>query len=322
MYHIYLASCHKEGGVWHYLLDDQGRTSYLGKVKLDRPIYAAMDGQKFYVLLRQPFAGSAESGLLTYEITSDGELVNPGALLSTKGEVACHLTAKDGNVYVVNYLSGSVVKMPDKLVSHQGRSVHPKRQTSPHTHFVSYSPDGRYLLVADLGMDKILVYDQDLSLAATASVPPGQGARHLAFSEDGKTVFCVNELGSTVSVFSYAGGKLSLKDTYRALPQGYAGENTAAAIRTAGDFLYVSNRGQDAISCFKIAGGKLAMFDSVSCGGRSPRDFNITPDGRYLLCANELSDTVTCFARENGRLQRLAGEIQLPAPLCVLFRPV
>lgn len=316
-YSVYIASCDAEGGIYRYEMDDRGRLTYATRKVLDRPMYLAIENSKLYAILRQPFDNN-ESGLITYDINADGDLINSSELISTKGEVACHLAVDRGTVYCVNYITGNVIKMPDKIVKHKGKSIHKTRQTAPHTHYVCITPDGKYVLVVDLGLDKIITYTKNMEMLYDASVPQGHGSRHLVFSKDGKTIFCANELESTVSVFDYDNGKLQLRETYSTLPKDYSGISTVAAIRISNDgkYLYVSNRGHDSITCFQLENESLVLKSITPCGGKSPRDFNII--GHYLLCANENSNNVTIFKVDRYRLTKTDSEIKMKCPLCII----
>jgi len=275
-------------------------------------MYMTIANGKMYVLLRAPFE-NAESGLIAYDIGTDGHLQDPSAVLSTKGEVACHLTADGEDLYAVNYISGSVIKMPDRLVTHSGKSIHAERQASPHTHFVSLTPDGQYLCVTDLGVDQIFIYHKDMTLVSSVHIPAGHGPRHLAFHEDGIHVFCANELASTVSLLEYTDGTLRLVDTVPALPENFNGESTAAAIRCVGNKVYVSNRGHDSISVLELSKGHLELKKTIPTQGQSPRDFLIHRD--CIIAANEQSDVVTLISLDE---ERLVEKIDIKSPLCVV----
>ena len=320
MTNIYIASCVKGGGIYHYTLSENNTLDFCEKTTLDEPMYMIIRNEKMYILLRQPDEKTNFSGELSIDIDGTGKLFAPSRIISTKGVVACHLEVSDDNIYAVNYLSGSVIKLPDTLVTHSGHGLHKVRQAAPHTHFVHVSPDGKYILVTDLGLDKIFVYDKDLKLVSEVSVPSGHGPRHLAFSDDGKIVYCVNELGSSVSIFSYSDGKLNLKNTISALPKDFSGDNISAAIRIKDNYLYVSNRGHNSISVFEIKDSyNIVLKECVDCGGNSPRDFNIIDD--VLICTNEKSDNVTVFKLNNYIPEIISeSELNIPSPLCVAYK--
>jgi len=274
-------------------------------------MYMIISDRKMYVLLRAPF-DSHESGLITYDIAPDGSLQNPSSVQSTHGEVACHLCADENTVYAVNYISGSVIKMPDTLVVHTGSSMHPHRQTSPHTHYVNFTPDGKYLTVTDLGTDQIYLYDRELSLQSAVRLPAGHGPRHLTFHEDGCHAFCVNELTSTVSLLLYENGKLQLLETVQTLPDGYTGESTSAAIRCDGNTVYTSNRGHDSVSVLDFAGEHLHFRTTIPTYGSGPRDF-IIEDGS-IFAANEKDNTVSIVSVTT---HSLLAQFPIPSPVCV-----
>lgn len=314
MNHIYFLSCEKTGGIYHYLFEN-GKFQYLEKIQLDRPMYAIIRDNKMYVIIREIDTKTHFGGILAFDIAEKGNLKNSTKIENTNGIVPCHLEVTDNGHYVVNYLSGNIVKICEKTVTHEGKGVHPTRQEAAHTHYVCASLDKKHILCTDLGIDTIFVYDIDLNEEFAVKVPDGSGARHLCFSENGKYLYCVNELSNDVSVFEWNKGKPLFKNTYSAIPD-FDGESTAAAIRIKGEYLYISNRGADTISRFKIIGEKLELLENTFCGGKGPRDFNIIDD--YIICANENSDNVTLLKLENGKPVLLDENIEIGSPLCVI----
>ena len=314
-YDLYFAACKEDGGIYHYVWQDD-QLLPVGFLTLDRPMYMIREGEQLHVLLRAPFAGRNESGLVSLQIGKNGELaLTSDAIVSTRGIVACHLCAFHGNIHVTNYLSGSVFAANGHLDMHSGRGVDPARQEAPHTHCVIPTPDGRCLVSSDLGLDTVFVYDELLHIVDTAKVPEGHGPRHLAFSEDGKFLFCINELKSTVSVFRYENGQLEYRDTVSALPEPDE-QSFAAAIRVRGNRIYVSHRGRDAISCLTFENDDLKLLYTSSCGGASPRDFIIVED--VIFCTNEVSNEVSVLEIHENRLSDTGIRIPMPAPLCAL----
>lgn len=311
-FELYIACCAKEGGVYRYRIAEGETPEQLEFTPMDRPMYLAAEGNNMYVLLRAPFENK-ESGLAVYNRNEEGSLSLAGEVSSTKGVVACHLAVSEGTVYAVNYLSGNVIKMPDRVVTHCGQGPHPTRQTEPHTHFVALAPDCRNLFVVDLGVDTVFVYDKELNPVSSLRMPAGQGPRHLAFHRNGRRVFCANELGSTVSVLDYQNGSLTLLSTTSVLPADFAGENTSAAIRCVGDTVYVSNRGHDSVAVLDYAEDRLTLRKFIPTHGSSPRDIWVHEG--LLLAANEGSDAVTLIDLQTGAL---LDTISLPAPLCLI----
>lgn len=310
---IYIASCDKNGGIYHYSILGN-RIELKSKTSLAMPMFSIIKDNKMYILLREAFADDI-SGMCSFDITADGDLKNQSEILPTKGKVACHICASDDGIYAVNYSSGSAIRFPDTLTVHKGSGVNPKRQEMPHTHFVGITPDKKYVCVTDLGLDKIFFCDKNLNTKFTADVPKGYGARHLAFSADGQYIYCVNELVSSVTVFKYDGNSAIPLETYSALPKNFSGVNLGAAIRLYKNRLYVSNRGHDSIAVFDIDGEKLELAKFIPTGDH-PRDFDIYDD--ILVCCNMNEDTVTLYSL-NGEDAPI-DTIPIKSPLCVNIR--
>ena len=305
IYDIYIASCTETGGIYHYLYQNRA-LQFADFTPMDRPMYAVVENRKLYVVLRAPFA-NGESGVVIYDLDESGKPVNPSAVQSTKGIVACHILVDNEEIYCANYISGSVIKLPEQVVQHKGKGPHPTRQDGPHTHFVSLTPDKQYICVADLGCDTVFLYDRELNCHSSVNVPAGHGVRHLVFSSDGNWMFSANELTSTVSAFSYKDGRLELVDTCSALPEDFTGETTAAAIRYKDGCIYVSNRGHDSVSKLSFDGQKLTLLENIPCRGNSPRDFCFV--GNHYLCANQDSNSVTLLDETGKLLQELPIEM-------------
>jgi len=162
MKHIYILSCETDGGIYHYLFKN-GKFTFSEKTLLDRPMYAIIRNNKMYVILREIDTKTHFGGILSFDIDVNGNLINSGEIENTNGIVPCHLEVMDEDKYVVNYLSGNIVKIGKKMVTHSGKGINPVRQEAPHTHFVSLLPDKKRLACVDLGVDKIYFYDTDLN---------------------------------------------------------------------------------------------------------------------------------------------------------------
>jgi 6-phosphogluconolactonase len=268
--------------------------------------------------------------------------------VSSRGADPCHLVvdASGKNVLVANYSGGSVASLPigkdgqlqpaSAFVQHTGSSVDP-RQKAPHAHAVGLDGRNKLALVADLGLDKLLLYRFDPergTLAPSdppfASLKPGAGPRHFVIHPDGKHVYVVNEIDLTVTAFAFAAekGALTAQQSLSTLPAGVLGrpeDSTAEiAVHPGGRFLYASNRGTDTIAVFSIEGttGQLAPVAHVPTGGKTPRNFAIDPSGRYLLAANQKSDSVVVFRidPDTGRLTPAGSTVEVGAPVCLVFR--
>lgn len=316
MKHIYILSCEKNGGVYHYIFNN-GEFQFAEKTPLDRPMYAIIRDNRMYVILRETDTQTHFGGIVSYELNENGNLTNPTETESTNGIVPCHLEIIGNDKFVVNYLPGNIVKLGKKTVTHSGKGVHPTRQDAPHTHFVCASPDKKYLLCTDLGLDKVFIYTKDLDKISEIKLTDSCGPRHLVFSENGDYIFVACELSSTVELLKYSNGNMTHTGSFSCLPNDFNKENTVAAIRRKGNNIYVSNRGHDSISIFDFNKGALKLKQNVKCGGKSPRDINIIGD--YLLSSNELSNNATVFRiGADSSLCKLDTEFKIPSPVCIL----
>lgn len=314
---MYVASCVPDGGIYHYVYKN-GEMHEVCKTVTDRPMYLTLADNRLYAVLREPFADSPNSGVCCWDIDADGNLYNQSEIISTGGCCGCHLTVYNDRIYVANYLSGSVCMLPEGRVAiHSGSGTDPIRQEAPHVHYVGLTPDQKWLLAVDLGLDAIFMYSLDMQISKRVEMPAGHGCRHLAWSEDGQYCFCVNELASSLSVLRYAQDVLTLMDTVSVLPENWRGNNTAAAIRVAGERIYVSLRGCDKVVMLMHHEGSFTEPIFVDTEGKCPRDINIIRD--ILFCANENSDCVTAFRLKNGGLQFENAQISVPKPLCIVF---
>lgn len=265
------------------------------------------------------------------------------------GSGPCHVSvdATGQTLLVANYGSGSIAALSIQAdgqlapaattIQHSGSSVH-SRQAGPHAHFILPSPDNRFALTCDLGLDQILVYQFQPATAklaphepAFAAVAPGAGPRHFAFSPDGQFVYGLNELNLTVTVFAYnpASGLLTEFQTVSTQPADrLATDKDSAAqivVHPNGKFVYASNRGPDDIAVFSVEARtkKLQRVQNISTQGKTPRNFNVSPGGRWLLAANQNSDSVVVFgvASNTGLLTSTGGSVVVGNPVCVLFAP-
>ena len=264
------------------------------------------------------------------------------------GTGPCHISV-DGTgkcALVANYGSGSIAALPIKpdgslgeaaaTIQHTGSSVNLQRQAGPHAHFICSSPDNRFALVADLGLDKVLVYQLESAAAKLSSNNPpfgvvahGAGPRHLVFHPNGKFVYVINEMALTVTTFSYDAARASLfeEQTASTLPADYSATQRDSCAEIAahpnGKFVYGSNRGHDSIAVFAVneKNGKLTLIQNQSTQGRTPRHFAIDPSGRWLLAENQNSDSVVVFALDpaSGKLKPADRILNVPSPVCAVF---
>jgi len=262
------------------------------------------------------------------------------------GSGPCHVAvdATGKCMLVANYGGGSIAALPIHAdgslgeattnIQHSGSGANPQRQAGPHAHFILPSPDNRFALNCDLGLDKVFVYRLDAGAARLspgdvpfATAAPGSGPRHLIFSPGGKFVYVINEMASTISAFTYDASRAVMTgvQTISTLPKDFSGNNTAAeiAMHPSGKFLYGSNRGHDSIAVFEVdqKTGRLTLVEHQSTQGRTPRHFAIDPTGRWLLAENQASDSVVVFAidTDTGKLKPTGQIMSIGAPVCAVF---
>ena len=267
--------------------------------------------------------------------------------VSSHGNGPCHVALdKSGKwLFIANYGSGSIAAYPvgadgklgeaSATVQHKGSSVVPSRQRGPHAHSANLSPDGKFLLVTDLGLDQVLTYKLDPGKGSLdpgdppfTKTAPGVGPRHLAFHPNGKFAYVCNEIVSTVTAFGYnaANGSLQELQSVSLLPKDVTVANNSAAeiaVHPNGRFLYASNRGHNSVAVFAIdaAKGTLTLIDNTSTEGKTPRNFAIDPTGGYLFAANQDAGGVVVFRidQKTGKLSATGEKLDAPFPVCVVF---
>jgi 6-phosphogluconolactonase len=245
---------------------------------------------------------------------------------------------------VSNYGSGSVKSFhlnPDgtfvdgNVIQHYGSSVNQVRQAGPHPHCIVPSPDGRFALVCDLGLDKVMVYKVNSAGVLTSNDPPfapiapGSGPRHVAFSPDGKTACVISEMACTVTVFDWDAkrGRLTQRQSLSLLPDGqYKDSFTAAEIewRPDGKFVYATIREHNSVSVLSVKGKKLSLIQNLSCAGDFPRGMGIDPSGHWLMVGNQKSRTVTVFEinKRTGMLTPTGQVVNVGIPVDIKFAPL
>lgn len=224
---------------------------------------------------------------------------------------------------------GSVGELLD-VHQHEGHSVDPQNQDRPHPHSTFFDPAGKYLIVQDLGLDRVRTYalkadSNELEFAVDTASTPGAGPRHLVFHPNGQYAFIINELNSTVTSYQYeaATGALNEVQTISTLPEGYEGANGCAeiAISEDGKYLYGSNRGHDSIVQYEVdaSTGALTLVQHVSTEGGHPRHFSILPGGKYLLAANRDGNNIVVFGidQTTGKLTYTGKSVEVSKPVCV-----
>ncbi len=341
---------HGSKGIYAYGFDSAtGKMTSLGlAAETAQPSFLAVDssGRFLYAVNEtDSYNGKPTGAVSAFAIQPETGKLSLLNQVSSLGADPAHIALDHTGKYalVSNYTSGSVAAFPvlkdgrlgevTSFVQHQGSSVNPERQKGPHAHATALSPDNRFAVVADLGLDQLLVYSFDATKGILGAKPqivkasPGAGPRHLVFGHDDRFLYVINEMQSSVAAYSYdaSTGGLHELQTISALPKGFSGENTAAEIEIhpSGKFLFASNRGADSIAVFAIDShtGLLTHVESDPTGGKTPRNFAIDPTGSWLLAANQDSDNIVIFRidQKTGHLKPTGDVLHVPSPVRLKF---
>lgn len=316
---------------------------------IENPSYLALGNSNkflFAVSETERFREEPGGGIFAFAINPVTFKLNLINALPTGGEHPCHVTLDKKNkfVFAANYTGGNIAVFP---ILNNGRIGKPtdikifsgsgpikNRQASPHAHSVNLSPTEKLLFVSDLGTDKIMIYNFDSSSGKLFPAKnsfihssPGSGPRHLTFDHDGKFIYSLNELNSTVSVYSFIENDVSFENQQNisTLPEDYKNENISAEITMSKDgrFIYASNRGHNSIAVFSVdkASGNLSLIQHQTTMGKTPRHFEIDPTGRFLLAANQDSNNIIVFKIDasSGMLYKTGKSIEVTKPVCIKF---
>ncbi|WP_282020522.1 lactonase family protein [Planomicrobium okeanokoites] len=321
--------------LWEFDTDSGTLKEVAGVSGIERPSFLTIHpSQELAVSGSEDFDGE----LVSYKLDSDNGMIQEHSRSSGNGDHPAYVTIDRSGKWLlsVNYSGGnvnvfelkedgSIGGMTDS-VQHEGTGPNHERQDAAHPHSIIQVPGENLFAVSDLGTDTIYFYQLDmqngkLALDHAVDTEPGSGPRHVAFHPKLPLIYSLGELDSTMTVLT-VGQESEIKPVQRVslLPTAFEGENTAAEVVVSedGKFLYASNRGNDSIVSFEIdESGKLRSPEFTSSGGAGPRHFSLVPGGKWLIAANEKSDTLTVLKLEDGRAIELAQEIKTTAPVCV-----
>lgn len=332
-------------GVYLYTFDIlTGNSKYVSMVKVDNPSYLEItqDGKHIYAVTEN---GEDPSYANTIFFDKEREKLTVLNSEETLGAAPCNIAIdpREGYVVTANYVGGNLSVfeiLPDKtlaptkqVLQFTGRGADSDRQGAPHLHCVLFSPDGKYLFATDLGTDHIYRVDavnsqsQDIldeNTLKSYKLTDGSGPRHLAFHPSGKYLYLINELQGTVVGFHYADGELSEFQTIQA-DTLHAKGSADIGITPNGKYLYASNRLKgDGVAIFSIdpSTGELSKVGYQETGIH-PRNFVITPNGKYLLVASKDSNLIEIFEidDETGLLRNIDKNITIDQPVCLKFVP-
>ena len=322
----------------------KGSSQRISTVKTSNPSFLTIASNKkfVYAVNENANASSNGGGITSFSFNKKNGTLSAIDSQSSIGNHPCYIALNASNKWIAagNYSSGDFIIMPalenGKLgtatdtVKHKGSGPR-KQQGSPHVHSTVFSADDKYLLVNDLGIDKIIVYKFNentgtVSKHSETAVAPGSGPRHLAFHPTNQYVYILNELAGSINVFAFnkTEGSLTALQTISSVEENFTGVAGCADIHVSADgkFLYASNRGDaNNIAMYSInkKDGKLTNIGFQPVMGKGPRNFSIAPGGKYLLVANQNTDEIVIFKRNKntGLLTDSGKRISIPKPVCI-----
>lgn len=309
--------------------------------EIENPTYLNIspDRRYLYSVMKKGDTG----GVSAFSILETGELDFINSEVSA-GSPPCHVSIDQNqrHVFSTNYHKGTVesypinqsngaVFPPVSVIHHKGSGPDP-RQEKAHTHFASMTPDGKYLVVAELGSDNLIVYqvstNGELKEVSKFAVRPGSGPRHFIFHPyDPTTLYVITEFSSEVIVLTYDddNGSFTEIQTISTIPSDYAENNQCSAIHTSADgqYVYAGNRGHNSIAIFSVDSEKkkLTFVEYTSTEGDWPRDFVLDPTGSFLIASNQNTSNLVLFQRngQTGKLSMIQNDVKIPNPVCVKF---
>ncbi len=335
-------------GIYVYrLYEETGKLSYLNEftnvddTAFTNPSYLCVsNNNKFVYAVNENTKGGVTA--LTFNAnTGKMKFINNQ---QSQGADPCYVAVdKDQkNIFIANYSSGSLAVLPvnkdgslrpaSQVIQDAGTGPVKDRQEGPHVHMAALSPNEKFLLYNDLGTDKINIEryhaskPQPLSPAdpAFVSVAPGNGPRHIVFSADGKHAYLIQEIGGFINAYNYDNGKLTQIQSLDMKLPAFGGNIGSAAIKISPDgrFLYASNRGNaNEIVQYAINAdnGQLSYVSRNTSLGKGPRDFAIDPQGKYLIVANQNSNTIYVYKidQKTGWLTGVVSNLNIGNPVCL-----
>ena len=325
---IYLADLDMSSGELSLLknVDNKEYISFITTDSKDEYLYAV---------------STSNNKIYSYFINQDDKSISLVDSKPLNGLIPCYISITTNNnlLFVANYNSSNclVIQIKDGIMNiadsfvYEGSSQNKVRQESSHPHSIVPDKYSKFVYVADLGTDKIMIYsiNSDEKSISPASpyykkLKPGSGPRHLIFYNK-YYAYVINELNSTISSLSVdnRSGNITENQIISTVPSNYSGTNWAADIHTKGQFIYASNRGHNSIAVFRIheENGKLIYIENTDVHGEIPRSFAIDPTGKYILIAKELSNNITCFIRDytTGKLIYTGFNLSVPVPQHIKF---
>lgn len=345
---FYVGTFTSEGAKGIYLCEFDFETgeidlkqTFLG---VDNPNFLKIspDRKYLYVVNRAPKEIESTGGYISaYKIGKNGDLSFLNKQLS-HGDDPCHVdVSPDGKfVALANYGGGSTALYPvsddgsllaaSSIIVNKGSSVDKSRQAKPYAHSIRFSPFENRIFSADLGTDQLNIYELEGDKLVQngqkfVKLDAGAGPRHIEFYSDGNFIYVISELNSTITTFKRNGDNWAKFQVISTLPADFKGASYCADIHISADgkYLYGSNRGHNSIAVFEINAEtkKLESLGFVPVEGDWPRNFSLSPNGDFLLVANQKSGNIPVFKinKSNGMPEFTGKEIKIPAAVCIEF---
>lgn len=333
-------------GIYVFRMDPRdGNLIPIQVVTTDNPSFLALDPTLTHLYSTNENVGGRFSAYAIDQAVGELAFINTQP---SEGDFPAHLNVHPSGRYLLgtnygtgNYpiyrigADGSIGALTDNFQGEgNGTGPNPDRQEGPHAHQILTEPDVGHVFGVDLGADKLNVWTLDLSTGVLvpnvvpfAPIASGSGPRHMAFHQNRRFVYVLDELASSITAFTYepVRGAMIWLQTISTLPADFSGTNTTAEIRIHpnGHFLYNTNRGHNSVTMYEIDEdtGKLKVIGWQSTRGEWPRGMNIDPSGTFLYAANQNTDTIVVFDinRANGRLKPTGTVVHTPTPVDVEF---
>lgn len=345
---LYVGTFTNEGAEGIYLCTFDHSTGEISLSKtfkgIDNPSFLKIspDRQFLYAVTRPSEAIEKSGGYIqAYKIDKTGDLKFLNKQVSN-GSDPCHVdVSPDGKFTAIATYGGGTTSLYQvnengevseavSIIQNEG-SGPTSRQTAPHAHSIKFAPNGKQVFSADLGTDQLNIFDlkKNRLLPAKQSfvkLAPGAGPRHFAFHPRSKVIYVINELNSTISVLDKNGRNLEVVQTISTVPDNFNGTNYCADIHVSADgkYVYGSNRGHNSVAVFKTdpLTQQLVFVTTIKTGGEWPRNFTLSPNGNFLLVANQHSGNIVVFRinQESGIPEFTGKELRIPAPVCLEFQ--
>ncbi|TNJ46582.1 lactonase family protein [Tamlana fucoidanivorans] len=328
----------KGSGIYTVSLDDTtGKLRCLYATESLNPAYLALSEDKRYLYTITEVESKKEPKVKAFKIYPDFSLslINE---VSIPGSLPCHIACQGKHIFIACYGTGNMLHYNttnegallecNQNFKHSGSSINKVRQEGPHAHQVVIHPNNTTLFVPDLGIDQVKAYQFEqnvlrLNHSQDIQIPAGFGPRHLVFNRNGDLGYVFNELTAEISIIKQNEYQIfRVIDNVKTLPDSFQAIPSASAIRLHpnGQFLYVANRTLNALTIFKIKDSHLELLGYQYGEGTTLREFNISPNGKWLIaCFQDSDDTIVYKIKEDGLLHQVFKTKLLVSPVCVAF---